>query len=168
MSEPAVGTLPVLDDLHRFFWTSGADGILRFQHCADCGHWLHPPSVNCPRCLSENIGPQAVSGLATVAAVTVNHQPWMPGLKVPYAIVIVELDEPAGLRLTTNVVGVPPESVYIGQRVRAVFEQRDDVWLPRFEPVGSGPASDRLQRFPLDQMTRAVGATRTNVGDATT
>ena len=129
------GPLPELTDTNHFFWTSGEDGTLRFQRCGDCGHWLHPPSVTCPKCLSENLTPEAVSGLATVGAVTINHQQWMPGMKEPYAIAIVELDEQPALHLTTNIVGVPPESVEIGQRVKVVFEHADDVWLPLFTPV---------------------------------
>lgn len=130
--------LPRLDALNRFFWTGGADGILRFQRCGGCGYWLHPPGPVCPRCGSAELTPQPVSGLGTVAAVTVNHQPWMPGMTVPYNVAIVELDEQAGLRLTTNIVGIPPEQVRIGQRVRVVFEAVEDVYLPLFEPVEEG------------------------------
>lgn len=129
------GPLPELDELNRFFWVSGEDGTLRFQRCGDCGHWQHPPSVICPKCLSENIAPQAVSGLATVGAVTVNHQAWMPGMTEPYVIAIVELDEQPGLRLTTNIVGIEPDKVFIGQRIKVVFEHADDVWLPLFIPM---------------------------------
>lgn len=129
------GPLPELDDINRFFWTSGKDGCLRFQRCSDCEHWLHPPSVSCPKCLSENLTPQAVSGLGTVGAVTVNHQQWMPRMTQPYAIAIIELDEQEGLHLTSNVVGVAPEEVAIGQRVHVVFEEVEDVWLPLFTPI---------------------------------
>jgi uncharacterized OB-fold protein len=135
MSQVVTGPLPALEEPNTFFWTAGAEGELRFQRCGDCGHWLHPPGVICPECRSENLAPQAVSGLATVAAVTINYQPWMPGLEVPYAIAIVALDEQPALHLTTNIVGIPPEEVFIGQRVRVQFEQREDVWLPLFTPV---------------------------------
>ena len=127
--------LPELTDLNRFFWTSGADGRLRVQRCADCGFWLHPPGVLCPRCLSKAVAPQEVSGLATVEAVTVNHQPWAPGMKVPYCIAIVSLDEDPSVRLTTNVVGIEPAAVQIGQRVKVRFEAQEDVFLTMFEPV---------------------------------
>ena len=51
-------------------------------------------------------------------------------------IAIVELPEQAGLRLTTNLVGVAPDDVRIDMDVRVVFEQHDgDVYLPLFEPV---------------------------------
>ncbi|BFM08233.1 Zn-ribbon domain-containing OB-fold protein [Halioxenophilus aromaticivorans] len=129
------GPLPELDDINHFFWTSGEDGLLRFQQCDDCHHWLHPPSVCCPKCLSEKLTPQAVSGQATVGAVSINYQPWMPDMKAPYAIAIVELDEQPGLHLTTNIVGCDPLSVFIGQRVKVVFEPAEDVWLPLFTPI---------------------------------
>lgn len=126
--------LPELNDLNRFFWTGGADGILRFLRCQDCRAWLHPPSVACPRCQGRKLVPEAVSGRGTVAAVTVNHQPWAPGQKVPYTVAIVVLDEP-GLQLTTNIVGCEPDSVHIGQRVTVVFEHVEDVYLPLFAPI---------------------------------
>ncbi|PWK91906.1 Zn-ribbon domain-containing OB-fold protein [Fulvimonas soli] len=135
MHAAAAPPLPELDAANRFFWTSGADGVLRILRCADCGHWLHPPAPVCPQCLGEDLRPQAVSGLATIEAVTVNHQAWLPGLPVPYVIAIVALDEQAGLRLTTNIVGPAAASASIGQRVRVAFENREDVWLPVFVPA---------------------------------
>ena len=53
----------------------------------------------------------------------------------PYVIAIVELDEQPGLRLTTNIVNCPVEAVHIGMRVRVLFDHREDVWLPLFEPL---------------------------------
>lgn len=135
MSGGSMRPLPKLDDINRFFWTSGADGTLRFQRCQDCGYWLHPPGVLCPKCLSKNIVPEAVSGLGTIEALTINHQPWVPGQQVPYSIAIVGLDEQPGLRLTSNVVGAPLESLKIGQRVRVFFEAAEDVYLPQFEVI---------------------------------
>lgn len=127
--------LPKLDKLNRFFWTSGADGVLRFQRCQDCGHWLHPPGVVCPHCLGSTLVPEPVSGLGTIEALTINCQPWLPGQQVPYAIAIVGLDEAPGVRLTTNIVSAPLESLRIGQRVRVVFEACEDVHLPMFTPA---------------------------------
>lgn len=127
--------LPELTDLNRFFWTGGADGRLRIQRCNHCGFWLHPPGPICPKCLQRDLAPQVVSGFATVEAVTVNHQAWIPGLDVPYAIARVSLDEDAGVRLTTRIVGTAPEAVAIGQRVKVRFELREDVFMPFFEPA---------------------------------
>ena len=128
------GPLPELDQDNTFFWTSGADGRLRFLQCGDCQNYVHPPRARCAICRGENLSPQAVSGRGTVLTFTINHQPWFPGMEVPFVVAIVELDEQPGLRLTTIIIECPPEEVYIGQSVRVVFEQKEDVWLPLFEP----------------------------------
>src|SRR5262249_60306617 len=73
--------------------------------------------------------------VATVVTDTVNHQRWMPGLEVPYVIAIVELVEQRNLRLTTNIVGCPPDAVRIGMPVKVTFQQAsDEIALPMFEP----------------------------------
>lgn len=137
MAEGVSGPLPLLEEPSSFFWTAGEKNELRLQRCGDCGHWLHPPGFICPQCRSENLVETAASGFATVVAASINYQPWMPGLEVPYALAIVELEEQKGLRLTTRIVGLPPEEVQIGQRVQVVFERCEDVWLPLFEPVAT-------------------------------
>lgn len=134
MTDAPFRVLPALDDINRFFWTSGADGQLRFLRCQGCGYYLHPPLPRCPSCGSRELAPEAVSGRGEVYSVTVNHQSWDGGTE-PYAIVLIAFPEQADLRLTTNVVGCPPDDVHIGMLVQVAFEQRDDVWFPLFEPV---------------------------------
>ena len=124
--------LPVVTPENAHFWRGGAEGRLQFQRCAACDFLIHPPSPVCPHCYRAELDIAAVSGAGIVASVTVNHQAWRPGLAVPYAIAIVELAEQAGLRLTTNIIGCPPEEVEIGMAVNVVFEQIEDVWLPLF------------------------------------
>lgn len=140
MAELPFRVQPVLDDEHRFFWTSGEDGHLRFARCGGCGYWLHPPVPRCPQCGSREVAPEPVSGRGHVWSCTVNHHSW-DGSTEPYAIALVELDEQPGLRLTTNVVGCPPEEVVIGMRVRVTFEQQGSVWFPLFEP-DEGPEAE--------------------------
>ncbi len=132
MEQP--GPLPALDDENRFFWTAGADGELRFLRCQDCRCFIHPPRPRCAVCRGENLSPESVSGRATIASFTVNHQAWTPGMEVPFVVAIVELPEQPGLRLMTNLVGCAPEAARIGMPVRVCFEQHEDVWLPYFEP----------------------------------
>ena len=134
MSRPAFRILPQVTPQNEHFWTGGAHGELRLLRCGACRCWIHPPAPICPACLSRKIGPEATSGRAHVATFTVNHQPWIPGFDPPYVVAIVELVEQAGLRLTTNLVGCPPEAVHIGMPVRVLFEARDGVWIPLFEP----------------------------------
>lgn len=127
--------LPRLHPGNAYFWQGGAEGELRLRRCRACRTWIHPPSPVCPQCYRKDLAVEAVSGLGTVATFTLNHQPWVPAPDHPYAIAIVELDEQPALRLMTNIVNCPAEAVHIGQRVRVTFDERDDVWIPLFEPV---------------------------------
>jgi uncharacterized OB-fold protein len=131
----ATRPLPRLDSDNRAFWTGGAEGKLLIHHCRDCDRWVHPPGPVCRYCLSENIGPEAVSGAGVVDTFTVNHQAWAPGVEVPFVIARVTLDDAPGVILTTNIVGCPVDAVDIGDRVRVTFEQHEDVWIPLFEKV---------------------------------
>lgn len=127
--------LPQLTELNRDYWTGGADGILHMQRCGQCRRWQHPAGVICPDCLSRELASEPLSGMGTVEAFTINHQPWIAGVPVPYTIAIVSLDEQKGLNLTTNIVGVDPDAVRIGQRVKVLFEAVEDVFIPQFTPV---------------------------------
>jgi uncharacterized OB-fold protein len=129
--------LPRVNDENRFFWTSGEDGRLRFLRCDQCGFFVHPPSPICPKCLCKRLTPTAVSGRATVATFTVNHQPWIPGYDPPYVVAIIEIEEQPSVRLMTNIFGCAPDDVRIGMPVQVAFEHHDDVWLPLFEPAGA-------------------------------
>ena len=138
MSAPApFRVLPALDETNEFFWTSGADGHLRFLRCQGCGYYLHPPAPRCPECGSREVEPEAVSGRGQIFTFTVNHQSW-DGSTDPYAIVIVDLAEQEGLRLTSNLVGVDLDDIEIGMPVQVTFEQHDDIYYPLFEQVDGG------------------------------
>lgn len=130
-------TLPLLTPLNTFFWTAGRTGRLEILRCDACAHWLHPPAPICPECLGRELTPQPVSGLGTVEAVTINHHPWTPAVAVPYAVILVALEDCAYVRLTSRLVVADPYDATIGMRVRVAFEQDQDVWLPFFEPAGA-------------------------------
>jgi uncharacterized OB-fold protein len=125
---------PVLDDEHRFFWTAGAEGELRFLRCQRCGYYLHPPIPRCPKCGSREVAPEAVSGRGEVFTYTVNHHSW-DGSTEPHIIVIVQLAEQDDLRLTSNLYHCDPDDVRIGMPVQVIFEQHDQVWFPLLEPA---------------------------------
>ncbi|HVW44714.1 MAG TPA: OB-fold domain-containing protein [Amycolatopsis sp.] len=126
--------LPVLTPSTAAFWTRGEHGELCIYRCRDCGYYVHPPAGFCPRCEGRDVAPATVSGRATVVSCTVNHQQWEPGLPVPYVLALVEIEEQSDVRLVTNIVGCPVDEVHIGMRVRVLFEQQEDVWVPLFEP----------------------------------
>lgn len=125
--------LPVLEPETAFFWTSGADGLLRIQRCGACRTWQHPPLPRCSTCGSETLAAEAVSGKGRIASYTINYEAWLPGLPVPFVLAAVELAEQAGLYVLANLDG-PVTAAHVGQPVSVRFEQHEDVWLPFFTP----------------------------------
>jgi uncharacterized OB-fold protein len=127
--------VPADDPDARFFWASGEDGRLRIQRCVDCGYYVHPPTGYCPRCGSSRCEPTVVSGRGRIHTFTVNRQPWVESQQ-PYVIVVVELDEQSGLRLTSNLLECDIDDIIIGMRVSVGFIARHGMWYPIFVPCG--------------------------------
>jgi uncharacterized OB-fold protein len=127
--------VPAVDPDTEFFWTSGRDGILRFQRCQDCQLFIHPPRPVCRRCLSANLAPAPVAGRGTVFSYTVNQNHWWDGMPAPYTIALVEMDDHPELRFLTNLVDADPDDVFVGMPVEVVFERHGPVWVPLFRPV---------------------------------
>jgi uncharacterized OB-fold protein len=118
----------------RWWWEAIAERKLLIQRCADCGVLRHPPRPCCPHCRSLEGDTVQASGRGTVYSVTVLHHPKMPGFDYPLAAAVIELEE--GTFLVSNVVGVAPEEVRIGQPVEVeFFDAGDDNRLPRFRVV---------------------------------
>ncbi|MEZ5168558.1 MAG: zinc ribbon domain-containing protein [Acidimicrobiales bacterium] len=67
----------------EFYWTSGADGVLRLQRCGACGRFNHPAGPVCPFCHSRDLAPAPVSGRGTIATFTINRKEWIPGFEPP-------------------------------------------------------------------------------------
>ena len=127
--------LPQLTFDNEFFWTAGADGVLRIQECGDCKALIHPPQPVCRYCHSHNMGEREVSGRAVLSAFTINHRFSIPGLSAPYVVAQVAIEEDPRVRLTTNIVDCDPADLELGRVVEVVFEQNEDVWLPLFTPT---------------------------------
>lgn len=126
---------PPVSELTRPFWEGGLVSELRLQRCGACRHLRYPISPICPKCLSGDAAWEALSGLGTVLTYAVfdraYHDEWKD--QVPYVVALVTLDE--GPVFLSNVVGVPPAQVRIGQRVTAVFPRRSQAAaLPQFTP----------------------------------
>ncbi len=137
--------IPELTLATGWFWTSGADGVLRIQGCTECGQLVHPPVPICPYCRSRSSKHTEVSGRGTIIGFTVNAHQWLPGFPPPYVVGNVALAEDPRVRLTTNIVGCEASEVRIGQEVTVRFEQDEDVWLPLFEPTGEIDPVDRVE-----------------------
>ena len=140
--------LPQLTAETEFFWTSGADGKLRIQECRSCESLIHPPQPICRYCRSHDMGVREVSGRGVLSAFTVNHRFSIPGLKAPYVIAQVAIEEDPRVRLTTNIVDADPADLTLGQIVEVVFEQNEDVYLPLFRPVAPAECGEQ----PADEI----------------
>jgi uncharacterized OB-fold protein len=129
--------LPTLTEHNRAFWTGGSDGQLLVPWCERCDLWVLPPGADCPDC-GGALTARPVSGRGSVFTYTVNYQPFLPAVPVPYVIAIVQLDEQADLRIAANIVDCQPDSVHIGLAVEVRFERHDvdndSVFVPVFAP----------------------------------
>ena len=145
--------LPELTVQNEFFWTAGADGVLRIQECRDCEALIHPPQPVCRYCRSRNMGVRDVSGKATLSAFTVNHRFGFPDLPPPYVVAQVAVVEDPRVRLTTNIVECDPDELELGQTVEvAVREDRGRLaaGLPahgRQDDRSAARGRDRAQRL---------------------
>jgi acetyl-CoA acetyltransferase/uncharacterized OB-fold protein len=127
--------LPALEDDTAFFWRACRAEQLTFMRCDACGWFQHPPRPRCHRCHTAAFTPTLVSGRATLVSWTINHQAWMPTMPVPYTLGLVEIDEQAGLRLTTRIVECAAEDLVIGMPLAVRFEPvSDEIALPYFAP----------------------------------
>ena len=132
--------LPGLDDLNREWFTAGSISV---QSCDDCGALQHPPEEVCCSCGATQLSWRRCSGDGRVESVAVVHQAVHPALKdaVPYAVVVVSLDDAPGVNAVGNVLNRDPGQIEIGQRVRAVFEDATDaatgtaLKIPQWEPL---------------------------------
>ncbi len=114
---------------------------LEGARCNACGHLFLPAGPVCPRCWSDRLGRQALSGLGEVATFTVYRQQYHPEFPPPYVIAVVALRE--GPRMVSNIVDCPPEAVRVGMPVHVRHRLRGGHVLPLFVPAAdvAGPVT---------------------------
>ena len=133
---PYAKPLPTIDDGNRPFWQGAQAGKLTLQQCGACGHIRYPINHLCPRCLSDRLEWVALSGRGTVYSSIVFHQVYHQAfaLDVPYNVSLIQLAE--GPRMFSNVVGIPPSDVKVGDAVTVTFDPvTPEVSIPRFKPA---------------------------------
>ena len=120
------------------WWQAAAEHRLVVQRCADCGRTRLPPGPLCPSCRSLNRTWQEVSGRGMVYTYTIVHRTYVPSLadRLPYVVVVVELEGGGGARLTSNLVDAAPNLVRVGMVVGVVWEDLGPgLGVPRFRPL---------------------------------
>ena len=156
-AEPALRPRPVVNRDNAGFWDGVAAGELRFQRCSGCGVPRFPWLPGCNGCGSAEWTAEAASGAGTVYSHVTVHHPLPAAFRAdgPYNVALVELAE--GVRVVSNVIGLPPEQVRIGLPVRLGFEHCDPgLTLPLFRPA----TADDLPplRVPVTRTLIVAGA----------
>ena len=130
--------LPALDDpVTRPFWEACRRRELRLQRCRDCNRVRFYPAPLCPHCHREEADWVQLSGRGRVASFVVVHPPVLPAFatRVPFAVVLVELEEDPRIRLLGNVLDCAPDEIVIGMPVQVTWEDVGDVTLPQWTPM---------------------------------
>ncbi len=127
---------PVINRDNAGFWQGISAHRLLIQRCGACGTLRFPWLPGCNACGSSEWETVEASGEGTVFSYVVMHHPPFPAFSTsgeagPYAVALVELAE--GVRMVSNMVGVPCEKVRVGMAVRLEFLRADpELELPVF------------------------------------
>ncbi|MET9834620.1 OB-fold domain-containing protein [Streptomyces sp. NPDC006385] len=115
---------PVVNRDNAGFWEGVQRHSLLIQRCTGCGTLRHPWLPGCNACGGLDWDTVEASGEGAVYSYVVMHHPPFPAFDPPYAVGLIELAE--GVRMISNVVGVPYDKVRIGMPVRLEFQAHDD------------------------------------------
>jgi uncharacterized OB-fold protein len=114
------------------------------QRCQSCRSFQHPPYATCVKCVSVDLKFEPVRGVGSIYAYTIMYHTgdkrFAPA--VPYASIIVELDDAPGALMAGNLLGVAYTEAKVGRRVEVVFEKlNDDITLPQFTLAASSTSA---------------------------
>jgi len=127
--------IPVPNEWTAPFWDAARRGVLALQRCQSCGHFQHPPYPTCVGCMSIDLRFESVSGKGAIYAYTIMYHAGDRrfAAAIPYASIIVELDDAPGALMAANLLEAPYTAAKVGRRVEVTFERlNDDVTLPQF------------------------------------
>ncbi|NGO78957.1 hypothetical protein G6045_25345 [Streptomyces sp. YC504] len=137
--KPARRPRPVINRDNAGFWKGVEEHKVLIQRCTECSVLRFPWLPGCNSCGGAEWDTVEASGEGTVFSYVVMHHPPFPAFDPPYAVGLIELAE--GVRMISNVVGVPHDEVRIGMAVRLEFLRTDEeLEVPVFRPVGASSA----------------------------
>src|ERR1700722_20055842 len=96
--------IPVPNEWTKPFWDAAKRDVLELQRCQSCGHFQHPPYATCVQCMGIDLKFEPVQAEGAIYAYTIMYHPGYRSFPpaVPYASIIVELDEAPGALLAGN------------------------------------------------------------------
>ena len=137
--------IPVATEDTRPIWEGTKQGKLMVQKCGNCGFLNWPPSIWCGNCKDPDAAKSfvEVSGKGKLYCWYICHDTSITGFeeKVPYAVVLTELDEQPGLLLMSNLLnfeyGVLGEGLNTGMPLKVTFDHDpgSDLDVIQFEPA---------------------------------
>ncbi|MET8679050.1 OB-fold domain-containing protein [Streptomyces sp. NPDC004647] len=138
---------PVINRDNAGFWEGVARHWLLIQRCGGCATLRFPWLPGCNSCGSAEWETVEASGAGTVYSYVVMHHPQFPafsasddaspGRAAPYAVGLIQLAE--GVRVISNITGVPHDKVRIGMPVELEFLGVDEeLTLPVFRSADHG------------------------------
>ena len=110
---------PVVNVETQPFWDAAKEGRFLIKRCTPCGkaHWY--PRAICPFCMSAETVWEESPGEGVIYTYSVMHR----SPSGPYAIGYVTLNE--GPAVLTNFVGVAPDGLSIGMKVKVRFQDTE-------------------------------------------
>lgn len=135
---PVPQVQPFLDDPEaKPFWENVSRHRLVAQRCTSCGRSRFPPQALCPHCLGDGFEWATLNGRGMVYSFVTFFRAWHPAWqeRIPYNVSLIEMEE--GIRMWSNVVGCPPEQVYVGMPVEVIYEDLEGYSLPKFRPASA-------------------------------
>lgn len=121
-------TAPAVNLENKPFFDAAAEGRFLIKRCQACGeaHWY--PRTICPNCHSDRTVWEESRGEGVVYTYSI-----MRRASAPYAIGYVTLAE--GPSMLTNFVGMAPEELKIGLRVKVILQPTEGLPVPVFGPA---------------------------------
>jgi hypothetical protein len=129
--------LPEPTPVTKPFWDGLREHKVKIQYSPSADRYIFYPRILAPGTLADDLEWREVSGAGTLYTFTVADRPTAPPWAdaLPQFLAIVELDE--GPRLSTELVDADPDTLRVGMRVKAVFNDypEQDITLLRFAPA---------------------------------
>ena len=110
---------------------------LLINQCQECHRFFQPPWPSCPNCWSTDVVPTEVSGKGAIHTFVILHTGALSGVDYVkgHPLVVVQLDEQEGLRVTGTMVNCANEDIRIGMPVTLNWVEREGQPVPAFQPA---------------------------------
>lgn len=105
------------------YWQACNEERLSMQRCTECNSLRWHPSPRCGDCGSADYRWDTLTGRGKINTWTVVTHPVHPAAveKVPYVVIVVELDDQPGLLMVSNLVNCDPNNIRFEQPVHVHF-----------------------------------------------